>query len=166
MPSEDPAMFNRRFAVSAVVALAGVFALAQPLVAAPAAATVERAEVVSADPDVRPPLAFAWRIASGTWDGITLDGLTVAAVVPERARAYSVDQGAVITVDLRATALQRAALVSLARELSGGRIGDIARVRPSVVRFGAARYYVEVRAEEIALLTARLRLAEDQGDLR
>jgi uncharacterized protein YndB with AHSA1/START domain len=161
-------MTNRRRTLSALVVLTGALAFAQPLLAAPAGPSGERASVTHAEADVRPPVAFAWRIASGVWDGVTLDGLTVAAVVPGRSLAYtaeSAESGAVITVDLRATALQRAALVSLARELSGGRIGDIARVRPSVVRFGAARHYVEVRAEEIGRLMSRrvAAAAEDPG---
>jgi hypothetical protein len=105
--------------------------------------------------DSRPPVAFAWRIETGAWDGVPLDGLTVAAVVPGSSRVRLPESGAVVTVDVRASAVQRAALVSLARELSGGLITDIAAVRTSVVRFGADARYVTVSADEILLLTGR-----------
>lgn len=150
-------MANRHIALSALVVMTGSLILAAPLRAATAVSSESGA--IHAEADVPPAMAFAWRIASGVWDGVALDGLTVAAVVPGTTQAFTAETGAVITVDLRATALQRAALVSLARELSGGRISDIARVRPSVVRFGAAHHYVEVRADEIARLTLRLRVA-------
>ncbi len=151
-------MMNRR-TVSALAVLVGLFVWGQPGLAA-AHDGVARGRIALEAGDVVPPSVFAWRVASGSWEGVALDGLTVAAIVPGRSPAHGAETGAVITVDLRATALQRAALVSLARELSGGRISDIAHVRPSVVRFGADSRYVVVRAEDLLRLTT-LRPAMD-----
>lgn len=141
-------MTSRSFATALALA-------ALTFTAAPAAAGT------AGDPSVT--TAFAWRVASGAWEGVALDGLTVSAIVPGRDPSRAAAEGAVITVDLRANALQRAALVSLARELSGGRISDIARVQSTPVRFGTARHYAEVRAEELLLRSSRRRLAEPEA---
>ena len=67
---------------------------------------------------------LAWHVQSGSWDGITLDGLTIAAAV--RAQATLGDPygnpypaQAVLLVDDQATPQQRAALVSFARQMGG-----------------------------------------------
>jgi len=156
-------MTNRSTVVAAMFLVAGIVAFARAAEAAPAVEGSGPAlSLLRASSDVPPPVSFAWRIAAGAWEGVALDGLTVAAIVPAGLATYQADTGAVITVDVRANALQRAALVSLARELSGGRISDIARVRPSIVRFGATQQYVEVRADDILRLT-RSRAAEEPG---
>jgi Protein of unknown function (DUF1326) len=67
---------------------------------------------------------LAWHVESGSWDGVSLDGLTVAAAV--RARATLGDPygnpypaQAVLLVDEQASAQQSAALVSFARLMGG-----------------------------------------------
>ena len=67
---------------------------------------------------------LAWHVQSGSWDGITLDGLTIAAAV--RAQATLGDPygnpypaQAVLLVDDQASPQQRAALVSFARQMGG-----------------------------------------------
>ncbi len=67
---------------------------------------------------------LAWHVQSGSWDGVALDGLTVAAAV--RARATLGDPygnpypaQAVLLVDDQANPQQRAALVSFARQMGG-----------------------------------------------
>ena len=79
---------------------------------------------------------MAWRITSGSFDGVALDGLTVAAAVAGDRNLGMREMGgeeptavkAIITVDPRATAAQRDALVRLVRELSRGLITDVVRV--------------------------------------
>ena len=154
-------MMNRR-TVTALAVLVGLLAWSQPRLAAAHDGVTGGRTALEAG-DVVPPAVFAWRVASGSWEGVALDGLTVAAIVPGRSPAHGSETGAVITVDLRATALQRAALVSLARELSAGRISDIAHVRPSVVRFGAASSYVVVRAEDILRLSTLRPALDPEG---
>jgi hypothetical protein len=73
----------------------------------------------------------AWKVNSGSWDGVDLTGLCVAAAVsatttlsedkPELARS-------VVIVDQRANTDQKAALVSMAKALAGDRLKNVAKV--------------------------------------
>ena len=76
---------------------------------------------------------LAWRVASGSWDAVPLDGLTVAAAV--RAQATLGDPYAnpypaqsVLLVDDQASAQQRAALVSFAQHMGGELLRNVAQV--------------------------------------
>jgi len=67
---------------------------------------------------------LAWHVQSGSWDGVSLDGLTIAAAV--RARATLGDPYAnpypaesVLLVDDQATPQQSAALLSFAKQMGG-----------------------------------------------
>jgi len=78
---------------------------------------------------------LAWHVASGHWDGIALDGLTVAAAV--RAQATLGDPYAnpypaqsVLMVDDQANPQQQAALVSFARQMGGELLANVAKVIP------------------------------------
>ena len=69
---------------------------------------------------------LAWRVARGTVNGVSVDGLSVVAVVAgdrnlgmhELGDAAPASVKSVVMVDQRATAAQQRALVSLARSLS------------------------------------------------
>jgi hypothetical protein len=109
--------------------------------------------VTASDPEVEPAgrAILAWRIASGSFDGVPLDGLTVTASVAGDVYGDAVMDGegqagvrAIVSVDPRATAAQRAALVSLVQELSGGVISEVVRVEFAPVRFATTSKYVEV----------------------
>src|SRR5688500_7011945 len=90
---------------------------------------------------------MAWRITSGTFDGVALEGLTVAAAVAGDRNLGMREMGgeeptavkAIITIDPRATVAQRDALVRLVRELSGGLITHIVRVDVAPVRFATSQ---------------------------
>ena len=76
---------------------------------------------------------LAWHVRSGSWDGVPLDGLTVAAAV--RAKATLGDPyenpypaKAVLLVDDQASDAQRAALVHFARHMGGELLQDVAQV--------------------------------------
>ena len=76
---------------------------------------------------------MAWHVQSGSWNGVKLDGLTVAAAV--RARATLGDPygdpypaQAVLMVDDAANLAQRKALVALAQHEGGRLLENIARV--------------------------------------
>src|SRR5215469_16063616 len=76
---------------------------------------------------------LAWHVREGSWNGVKLDGLTVAAAV--RAQATLGDPygqpypaQAVLMVDDAANAEQRQALVALARHEGGKLLDNIARV--------------------------------------
>ena len=67
---------------------------------------------------------LAWRVQSGSWDGVPLDGLTVAAAVHARATlgdpyANPYPARAVLIVDEQATSEQRSALVAFAHQMAG-----------------------------------------------
>jgi len=95
---------------------------------------------------------MAWRITSGAFNGVTLDGLTVAAAVAGDRNLGMREMGgeeptavkAIIIVDPRATTAQRDALVRLVRELSNGLITHVVRVGVAPVKFATSQQYVEV----------------------
>src|SRR5688572_24856984 len=95
---------------------------------------------------------MAWRITSGAFDGVTLDGLTVAAAVAGDRNLGMREMGgeeptavkAIIIVDPGATAPQRDALVKLVRQLSNGLITHVVRVDVAPVKFATSQSYVEV----------------------
>jgi hypothetical protein len=75
---------------------------------------------------------MAWRVRQGSWKGVELSGLCVAAAI-QGTTTLSEDQPekaeAVLIVDQKASAAQRDALVSMAQELGGVRLRNVARVR-------------------------------------
>ena len=79
---------------------------------------------------------LAWRVRSGSWDGVSLEGLTVAAAV--RANGTLGDPyespypaKAVLLVDDQASAQQRAALVHFAQHMGGELLKNVAQVIPT-----------------------------------
>ena len=76
---------------------------------------------------------LAWHVTEGSWNGVKLDGLTVAAAV--RARATLGDPygepypaQAVLMVDEAASSGQRVALIALAHHEGGKLLDNVARV--------------------------------------
>jgi hypothetical protein len=77
---------------------------------------------------------MAWKVTEGTYEGVDLAGLTVAAAVkgsttfsednPELARA-------VLIVDEKADSRQREALIAMARTLGGKRLANVVDVKTS-----------------------------------
>jgi hypothetical protein len=75
---------------------------------------------------------LAWHVQSGSWDGVPLDGLTIAAAV--RAKATLGDPYAnpypaqsVLLVDDQATPQQSAALISFAKQMGGELLKNVAQ---------------------------------------
>src|SRR5688500_4244108 len=112
---------------------------------------------------------LAWRITSGGFDGVSLDGLTVIAAVAGDRNLGMREMGgeaptavkAIITVDPRATAAQRTALVAVVRELTGGLITQVVRVDTAPMRFATSANYVEVSAADTLLLTIKKEMTHD-----
>ena len=112
---------------------------------------------------------MAWRITTGSFKGVAIDGLTVIAAVAGDRNLGMREMGgeaptavkAIITVDPRATAAQRDALVALVRELSGGLITQVVRVDTAPVRFATSPTYVEVSASDTLLLTVNKDMKHD-----
>ena len=76
---------------------------------------------------------LAWRIQSGSWDGVALDGLTVAAAVKARATlgdpyADPFPAKAVLLLDDEASPQQSAALAAFARQMAGPLLGNVQQV--------------------------------------
>jgi hypothetical protein len=76
---------------------------------------------------------LAWHVEQGSWNGVPLDGLTVAAAVRAQATlgdpyANPYPAKAVLLVDDLATAQQRAALVSFAQQMGGELLRNVEQV--------------------------------------
>jgi hypothetical protein len=79
---------------------------------------------------------LAWHVQSGSWDGVPLQGLTVAAAV--RANGTLGDPyenpypaKAVLLVDDQATVPQQAALVNFAKRMGGELLNNVEQVIPT-----------------------------------
>jgi hypothetical protein len=80
--------------------------------------------------------SLAWHVQNGSWDGVALDGLTIAAAV--RARATLGDPygdpypaEAVLLVDEQANPQQRAALVHFAQHMGGELLKNVEETLPA-----------------------------------
>jgi hypothetical protein len=78
----------------------------------------------------------AWKVTEGSWNGVDLSGLTVAAAV-KGTTTFSEDQPekaqSVLIVDERATAPQRDALIAMAKTLGGDRLKKVVDVKTSMM---------------------------------
>jgi hypothetical protein len=106
---------------------------------------------------------LAWRVQSGTWDGVALDGLSVAAAV--RAQATLGDPYAnpypahsVLIVDDQANERQRAALQDFARHMGGELLQHVERVvyAPVELQVNRERHgFALLRAGQFATVQTR-----------
>ena len=77
---------------------------------------------------------LAWKVTQGSWGGVKLDGLTVAAAVVGTSTFSQDDAKAarsVLIVDEGAAPEQREALVGMAKSLAGDRLKNVVAVRTS-----------------------------------
>jgi hypothetical protein len=74
---------------------------------------------------------MAWKVTEGSWNGVDLGGLCVAAAV-DGTTTFSQDQPekatSVLIVDIKADSRQRDALIQMAKTLGGGRLSRVTRV--------------------------------------
>lgn len=80
----------------------------------------------------------AWRVREGSWQGVAVDGLSVAAAVRAAATlgdpfADPYPARAVVVVDERATPAQRDALVGFAREMAGDLLANVVSVEAAPI---------------------------------
>lgn len=79
---------------------------------------------------------MAWKVTEGSWEGVDVAGLAVAAAV-RGTSTFSEDRPeqalAVLIVDERANPEQRAALTAMAQRLGGPRLGNIVEVKTSAI---------------------------------
>lgn len=75
---------------------------------------------------------MAWKVTDGSWKGVDLRGLCVAAAV-NGTTTFSEDQPekatAVLIVDSKASSSQREVLIDMAKTLGGRRLGQVAAVK-------------------------------------
>lgn len=79
---------------------------------------------------------IAWKVDRGTFDRVKLDGLGVVAVIAARETLGVRQPGkakAVLIVDSRASAAQKAALIKLAKKQGGDLVGTVVAVRSARV---------------------------------
>lgn len=114
---------------------------------------------------------LAWHVQTGTWDGVRLDGLSIAAAVHARATlgdpyANPYPAQAVLIVDDQANQQQRAALVAFARQMGGELLRHAEQVVPAPVELVANSQHHGVaflRAGHFA--TVQTRPVNDQDHL-
>jgi len=101
---------------------------------------------------------LAWRVDRGNLNGASLDGLAIIAVVVgdknlgihELGGAKPVSRTALF-VDERASAVQRTALLGMAKKLSGDLMGTIVSIQSAPIQFADQGHEIAVTAPKIAL---------------
>lgn len=102
---------------------------------------------------------LAWRVASGSADGVALDGLSVVAVVAGDMNLGTHELGGaaprsvrtILMVDDRATAEQSRALIGLAKSLTGELVSNAIEIKRVPVSFRRDADSVKVTAGDAAL---------------
>lgn len=102
----------------------------------------------------------AWRVREGAWNGVAVDGLSVAAAVRAAAtlgdpHADPYPGRAVILVDERATPEQRDALVGFARAMGGDLLGEVVAVQAAPIRLDVQGAAATLRAGGVIDLATR-----------
>ena len=105
---------------------------------------------------------LAWKVEHGTFNGISLDGLAVAAAVAGDRNLGIQEIGgdkpmvrSAVFVDDRANPAQRLALVAMATALSNGIMGTIVNVTPAPIQFTDNGGEIAVNAMQIDLQVAK-----------
>ena len=111
---------------------------------------------------------MAWKVERGTFDGVSLNGLAVVAAVAGDANLGVREIGgdvaqtrAAVFVDERATPAQRAALLSMAKQLSNGVVGTVVEVTPTTIQFVDEGKAIRVSAKSLRL-TVEKEMNHDQ----
>jgi hypothetical protein len=101
---------------------------------------------------------LAWKVDRGTFNGISIDGLSVVAALSGDRNLGMTEMGGekpavrtAIFVDQRANAAQRIALVAMASELSKGLVGTIVQVMPTAIQFTDHGSEINVSADQVSL---------------
>src|SRR6201981_2401848 len=106
---------------------------------------------------------LGWHVDKGTWEDVSLDGVNVAAVVRASATlgdAFSnpFPAKAVLIVDQRANAAQRAALVNFAQAQAGKLLSNVVAPEAEPIRFSvdAGKHgTASLEAGDLAQITTR-----------
>src|SRR5437899_3320877 len=101
---------------------------------------------------------MAWKVDRGTFNGVSISGLSVVAAVVGDRNLGIVEIGggkattkSAVFVDARANAAQQMALVAMATELSKGLVGTIVQVTPAPIEFADQGKEIHVATGPVAL---------------
>ena len=101
---------------------------------------------------------LAWKVDRGSFNGVALNGLSVIAAVSADANLGIREIGgetahtkSALFVDERATAAQRSALVSMAKELSKGIVDTVVELTPTTIQFVDEGPAIRVAAKSLRL---------------
>ena len=93
---------------------------------------------------------MAWKVTEGSYQGVDLTGLTIAAAVKGGSTFdadVASDARSILIVDKQATPQQREALVALAKNLGGDRMKNVIAVRVSSMSMVVERHEMESPSE-------------------
>ena len=98
---------------------------------------------------------LVWNIRQGTWKGVSLDGLTVVAVVTAQNNlAIDTDtRRSVLYLDEEATSEQRAALTDLMSTKRGELLGEIVSTENASITFAKEGVQYDLRVGEVLTLS-------------
>jgi len=101
---------------------------------------------------------LAWKVDRGSFNGVSLDGLSVvAAVAGDRNLGIAEIGGgqanvrSAVYVDSRATAPQQMALIAMASEMSKGIVSNIVAVTPAPIQFSDKGQEIQVQTTQVSL---------------
>jgi hypothetical protein len=101
---------------------------------------------------------LAWKVDRGTFNGVSLDGLSVVAALSgdrnlgiQEIGGGKPDVRSALFVDNRANPAQQLALVAMVNELSNGLVGKIVQVTPTPIQFSDRGGEIVVSAPNLTL---------------
>jgi hypothetical protein len=101
---------------------------------------------------------LAWKVDRGTFNGVSLDGLSVVAAVAGDKNLGIAEIGggkanvrSAVIVDQRANSAQQLALVAMASELSQGTVANIVQVTQAPIQFTEQGKVINVATNQVAL---------------
>jgi len=102
---------------------------------------------------------LAWKINHGSYNGVSLDGMSVVAAVAGNRNLGIQELGgeapdvvrSAVFVDQRANAAQRMALVALAHDLSKGLLSNVVSVTPAPIEFADRGQDIRVNGGPVTL---------------
>jgi len=101
---------------------------------------------------------LAWKVDRGSFNGVSLDGLSVVAALSGNANLGMSEMGgdramvrSTLFVDQRANPVQKMALVAMANELSNGIVGTIVNVAQTPIQFAENSNEIQVSTGPVQL---------------
>ncbi len=157
-------MKTRMVVMAAVIGLSGSSLLAGTSISgkyveARTAEVFTGACIMSSEADtVGRQAVLAWKVDHGTFNGVSLDGLSVVAALSGDRNLGIHEIGGLrahvksaLVVDERANAAQRIALVAMATALAKGNVGTVVNVTSAPIQFTESAEGIDVATSQVAL---------------